>query len=861
MNKKLLLLLIFVTLFSLNGFSQSCPNATIHDVTNNVDCSGQTIQLTCQMPSITLSPDVFAPGASESYIYESIPFNPPCSFTLSEYPNKIDYILPQDDVWGEVMSLDFGQPSTAQPFIFSFYGQNNLHQCVVGSNAVLSWNLSVASGNGFNPSNYCSYSAGISLPSTNSEFLNCIFAPYHDIYFNANNNWGKMYFYIAGEYPCRKLIISFYDVPLFGNTSVHATSMLVLYETTNTIEFYLPSKTCCTSTNSGNATLGIQNQTGTQATVITNSAGVIYNSTNWTATNEAWRIRPEGNLNSWTEWYRRPVAGGPTTPVGANENYEAIANPTSAEGAYWYIMETTIQRLDGVNLTYRDSCIVNPIDLDPFIITHNGNVGLHDTICKGSSMNISLSGGASYRMIAPIYQDVTNPNSITVAPTENTTYIFEVDNLNEYGQLICTRKDSIMIHPRTFNVTLAEDMTICKNDTIQLWNINNEVVVGNSQWYYNNNVISTNDTLIFFPQSSGYINYKLTDNFTCQATDSIYITVNNAPTVTIDGNTRICLGTYTTLTANSSLPNCIYEWSTGENTSSITTMPIDGQTEYEVSVKYGVAQCETIAKIIVNALDKPIVTTNPNVNICYSDSAQIYVTGDAANYFWTSFPIDNDAQNSTLTSLTVKPQESTMYFAHGLNDINCENIDTVIVYVNSLPEAQMSFNPTVVNDLDPTVIFSDETNSSISRRWLLSDGATSTESIFVHLFELSDTTQSFLINLYVQNDAGCEDSVTNMIRISKTHFLWAPNAVYVFDPDPNISQFRVYVDNPVEFELKIYNRWGECVFKTNSQEKAWNCIYNGDIVPQGEYVWFAKYRYAGKKNEVITDKGSVTVYK
>jgi gliding motility-associated-like protein len=321
------------------------------------------------------------------------------------------------------------------------------------------------------------------------------------------------------------------------------------------------------------------------------------------------------------------------------------------------------------------------------------------------------------------------------------------------------------------------------------------------------------------------------------------------------------LGDLTILTANSSLPNCTYLWSTGQATSTISTRPIENETEYEVSVKYGPAQCETIETIIVTALNKPIVTANQDVNICYSDSAQIYVSGDAENYFWKSFPVDADAENSTLTNLTVRPHESTMYFAHGLNDIGCENIDTVIVFVNPLPVAQMSFNPTVVNDLDPTVIFSDETNGSVSRRWLLSDGATSTESIFVHLFELSDTNQSYQINLYVQNDAGCQDSVVNSIRIAKTHYLWAPNAIYVYDPDPRISQFRVYIDNPVEFELQIYNRWGECIYTANNQEKAWNGTHKGEIVPQGSYVWVAKYRYAGKRNEVITDKGTFSLYK
>ena len=869
MKKKFLLLLFLSGFLIINGYSQgssgsACPDASIFDFTNSVDCSGQTIQLTCDMPAVTLSPKVFAPGASDSYTFESIPFTPPCTFDLSEYPGKIDYILPRDDVWGEVMSLDFGQETSLpgyKPFIFSFYGQNNLSQCTVGSNGVLSWDLSQASGNNFVPDRTCTYSAGILIPSTNAEFLNCIFAPYHDIYFKPSNNWGKMYFYIAGDYPCRRLILSFYDVPLFGNTSVHATSMLVLYETTNTIEFYLPSKTCCTSTNGGKATLGIQNETGTQATFITNAAGLAYNNTQWTATNEAWRIRPMGDLNHSTQWFRRPAAGGGRVPVASNDDFQTVANPTSADGAQWYIMETTIQRLDGIELPYFDSCLVIPIDLPPFVINHNGNIGLHDTICLGSSMNISLEGGDNYRMTAPTIQEIQDPNSITVAPTENTTYIFEVDNY-ENGQLICTRKDTLKIHPRSFEVAIIESMTICKNDTIRLWNINEEEVEGTSYWYYNiNNPISTSDTLIYAPQNTGIINYKLIDNHTCEATASINVTVNDAPVVTISGISTICLGNSTSLTANSSLPNCTYLWSTGQTSSTITTKPMENETEYEVSVKYGASACETIEKIIVMALDKPKVITNPDVVICYGDSAQIYVSGNADSYFWKSMPVDASVENSNIKNLTVSPKQTTMYFAHGLNDIGCENIDTVMVFVQALPVAQMSFNPAVIDDLDPTVIFTDETSGSVARRWTLSDGGISTESIFVHLFDISDTTQSYFINLYVENDAGCEDSTTNIIRISNTHFLWAPNTIYVYDPDPRIANFRIYVDNPVEFELQIFNRWGEKLFSTTNQEIAWDCKYKGDIVPQGTYVWIATYRYQGKKNEIITEKGNFTIYK
>ena len=39
------------------------------------------------------------------------------------------------------------------------------------------------------------------------------------------------------------------------------------------------------------------------------------------------------------------------------------------------------------------------------------------------------------------------------------------------------------------------------------------------------------------------------------------------------------------------------------------------------------------------------------------------------------------------------------------------------------------------------------------------------------------------------------------------------------------------------FELLIYNRWGEIVFESHDPEAAWDGTYNGRIVPQGTYTW------------------------
>lgn len=858
--KKTLLLVISTIIFGTNSFSQSCPNSTVRDITNNVDCSGDTIQLTCDMPFVTLAPKVFAPGASNNYIVESIPYNPPCPFTIS--PTAVDYVLPADDVWGMLMDINFDLPAGSPVFKFSFYGQNDLRLCVIGSNGLLSWDPSVASGNDFmtipSQRNTCAWSLpDTPIPNPNI-YKNCIFGPYHDIDFNAVGGIGQMYFEVIGEYPCRKIVLSFENVPMYSGScnSMRAFHMMVLYETTNTIEFYMQNKPLCSGWNGGKAILGIQNADGTQATVVSN-----YNLPNqWQATNEAWRIRPVGDLESATEWYRKPASGGARVSVGANDNFEAIANPSSADGDQWYYMKTTILRLDNVALEYWDSVLVKPIDLPAFTITHNGNIGKYDTICLGSDLNIQLRGGNNYRLVHPSIQENIDSNSFTINPTTNTTYIFEVDNNDEYGNRICTRQDTLIIHVIDFNVEIGEPKTICQNDTITLMDLNNEAS-GTSVWSFANSTISNLETLIYAPQSSGFISYTLTDHHTCFAKDSVYITVDQAPEVNITGIDSICLGTQTTLTANSSLANCTYEWNTGETTETITVTPTTPETTYEVSVRLQPANCETKSQIVVYALDKPTVNASSDVNICLTESAQIYVTGNAASYYWTSMPIDDDAQNNNSTNLTVSPDVSTMYIAHGANGIDCKNTDTVFVYVSPLPIAQMTFNPSIIDDLDPTVIFSDVTDGSVLRQWTISDGAVSTQEIFVHLFDISDTAQTFDVSLFVENAAGCQDSITNFIRIAKTHYLWAPTAVYVYDSDPVNAQFRVYVDNPVEFELKVFNRWGEMVFQTNNPTQAWDCTYKGSIVPQGAYVWMAKYRYADKRKKVFTETGTVNIYK
>lgn len=378
--KKILVLLSFITLISTNIFAQSSPSSVIFDSINNIIRSGQTIQLNCSMPSIVLTSKTFAPGSTSSYVVDSIPYNPPCPYTIS--PNAVDYILIHDDIWSEVIDLNNGQSSTSPLFNFSFYGQNNLNKCAIAENSVISWDTLVASKANFDTLGFCNWSFQNVLPIPNPNiYKNCIFGPYHDLYVNESQIIGQMYFGIIGNYPERKFVVSFENMPMYQCNDLRAYHMMVLYETTNVIEFYMQNKPICYYWNDGKAILGIQNADGTQATVVSN-----YNLPNqWSATNEAWRIRPSSELNHFTKWYKRSVTSENKVMLNS-VNGNILACPDSIEGPQYYIMETSIVRLDGDTILISDSCLVKP---QTSLANSQYGTNIVASICNGETYSLN----------------------------------------------------------------------------------------------------------------------------------------------------------------------------------------------------------------------------------------------------------------------------------------------------------------------------------------------------------------------------------------------------------------------------------------------------------------------------------------
>ena len=110
---------------------------------------------------------------------------------------------------------------------------------------------------------------------------------------------------------------------------------------------------------------------------------------------------------------------------------------------------------------------------------------------------------------------------------------------------------------------------------------------------------------------------------------------------------------------------------------------------------------------------------------------------------------------------------------------------------------------------------------------------------------------------------GCENRATGEVQIINDVNIFAPN---VFTPDGNtfnetwgisINGIDIY-----EFELTIYNRYGEVVFQSFNPEGRWDGTYgnSGNIVQDGTYPWIVTAKDAIDDNK-YEFKGTINVIK
>ncbi len=118
------------------------------------------------------------------------------------------------------------------------------------------------------------------------------------------------------------------------------------------------------------------------------------------------------------------------------------------------------------------------------------------------------------------------------------------------------------------------------------------------------------------------------------------------------------------------------------------------------------------------------------------------------------------------------------------------------------------------------------------------------------------TSGNFKAVVKATNLEGFSNTDTLDITITDKSYFIIPNA---FSPNGDgINDYLRFMNSGNNFEfIRIFNRWGNKVFESNSPDFKWDGTYKGTKVNPNSYFWVARIR--DKQQNRITKKGTVIV--
>jgi len=358
---------------------------------------------------------------------------------------------------------------------------------------------------------------------------------------------------------------------------------------------------------------------------------------------------------------------------------------------------------------------------DPTGIT--ANAGEDISICEGEEVVLAATGGATYE-----WSTGETTQSITVSPTETTTYI--VTAYDESGSN--SDQDDVIVTVNAIpEANAGEDVSVCFGNSITL------IASGGSTYLWSTG--ETTESITVSPSETTIYSVEVFEN-DCSSSDEVLVTVSELPVINAGEDVTINLGESTTLTATGA---DTYLWSTGETTQSITVSPVETTTYSVTGFTNG---CENTNTVTVFLQGSTVVAdAGEDVSICEGEEVVLIATG-GVTYEWST--------GETTQSITVSPTETTIYTVTVFDESGSNSDqDDVTVTVNALPIANAGEDVSVCLGNSITL------TASGGSTYLWSTGET-TESIIVSPSE----TTTYSVEVFENN---CSSTDQVMVTINE----------------------------------------------------------------------------------------------
>ncbi len=552
-----------------------------------------------------------------------------------------------------------------------------------------------------------------------------------------------------------------------------------------------------------------------------------------------------GSSSNTANW-QAIVPPGMTPPATASfsPNFSSMTPNVTVNqpGVYKFVLRET-STICGI---IRDTVVVTVSQLQIATTTT-------DPVCNGSSdgtITITSAGASEYSFDNGVTWQTSNTHGGYPAGTYN------VCARNTLGCQKCATVT--LTNPPAIVLSVSNDTLICQNGTATIWASATGGATYSYHWAHSPSLLAVTQVN---PTVNTYYPVQAESDLGCWSNlDSIYVMLNPVLSAVMSADAFTCPGYEDSLTVTASggigAPYTI-TWNTGQTdtgTQSTLNDSPTATTTYTVTINDA---CETtpvtVSGIIhVYALPVPQIAVDANPK-CEPAIFTLY-NPDSANTVSSIWRISNGDEFLDVDSLV------TSSMMHGNYNVQlivtspdgCVDSTTFVDYLTVMqtPVADFKWSPDPITMFNTQVLFTEYSLYANTYEWSF-PGATPNNSTNDDQSVLypDGQTGTYYVTLIAKSYLGCADTITKEVVILPEVIIYAPNT-FTPDGDEFNQTWRVYLEgvDEFDFELQIFNRWGEIIWESHDINAAWDGTYNGQPVPQGAYTWIIRTR------ELISDK-------
>jgi len=421
----------------------------------------------------------------------------------------------------------------------------------------------------------------------------------------------------------------------------------------------------------------------------------------------------------------------------------------------------------------------------------------------------------------------------------------------------------------SFNIEVSIDSPPIQIDLVDelvgtcftVFDLNPEVTDGSGgftfEWTENGSLVSNNEDISFQTDVNTVLIFQVEDACGATASDNVIINLENPPVIIEVGEDIFasCIDlNLLDVDISSGSGGYQYQW-------------IVNNTEMSINAAYEIQTFETVdVNVIVEdacgSMDSDTLTIFiPNIPLQIAASVDTSICPNGTVLMWAiaqggeeGFVYDWPQLGFTGDEVTLNGPGSSASYTVTATDICGESISAYIL-VEVLPiSAQFLVSEIGENTYQFTATPEPACEEGeCFYMWEFGDGTISFEENPVHEY---DGLGSYTTYFTVVNDIGCSDMQPYTIQGPPDIFI--PNS-FTPNGDGINDIFSVVSHDLLEFDIKIFNRWGEMVYQSNDPAAGWAGGHKGGeyFSPDGVYTYVARIK--GYNTDAQEFAGSITL--